>query len=273
MNPLISICIPTYNNADYIAETISSVLNQTYQNFELVIVDDRSKDKTVEIIKGFTDPRIKLVENDTNLGMHGNWNKALNLGKGEYLKLLCGDDIIYPRCLELQIGEFEKKENSDVVVVACRRKVIKSDGKESFGALYKLRPGKYEGKSAVKYCVSFGTNLIGEPMSVLFKASVFRENKIVLGSNNYLIDLDMYFKLLKYGNLIIQKDFLSAFRIYSASMTSSLGLKHAKYFNEFISQENMKADFGVKWYHLFVGKILAFNINIVRNCILYLNKK
>ena len=110
-------------------------------------------------------------------------------------------------------------------------------------------------------------------MSVLFKASVFRENKIVLGSNNYLIDLDMYFKLLKYGNLVIQGEFLSAFRIYSSSMTSSLGLKHAKYFSEFISQENMKTDFGVKWYHLFIGRILAFNINIARNIILYLNRK
>ncbi|HWY12168.1 MAG TPA: glycosyltransferase family 2 protein [Bacteroidia bacterium] len=272
MNPLISICIPSYNNADYITETISSVLNQTYQNFEIIIVDDCSKDNTVELIKSIADPRIKLVVNDTNLGMHGNWNKALSLGKGEYLKLLCGDDLIYPRCLELQLKEFEKKENQDVVMVACRRKVIRSDGKESLGALYKLRPGKYNGKSAVKYCVSFGTNLIGEPMSVLFKASVFRENNIVLGSNNYLIDLDMYFKLLKYGKLIVQNDYLAAFRIYNASMTSSLGLKHSKYFNEFISQKNMKADFGVKWYHLFIGRILAFNINIARNIILYLNK-
>src|SRR5690349_581871 len=106
MNPLISICIPAYNNEAYIAETISSVLSQTYSVFEIIIVDDCSTDNTVEVVRKFNDHRIRFYQNEKNLGMHGNWNRALSLAKGEYVKLLCGDDTIFPGCLQKQLDEF-----------------------------------------------------------------------------------------------------------------------------------------------------------------------
>ena len=76
MEPLVSVCIPAYNNAEYIKDTIDSILNQTYQNIELVIVDDNSKDNTYELIQGIGDERIKLYHNDKNLGMSGNCIEA-----------------------------------------------------------------------------------------------------------------------------------------------------------------------------------------------------
>ena len=87
---LVSVCIPAYNNADYICETIDSVLNQTYKNIELVIVDDNSNDNTLEIIKHYEakDNRVKVYHNDKNLGMAGNWNHCLELCNGEFIKLL-----------------------------------------------------------------------------------------------------------------------------------------------------------------------------------------
>jgi len=273
MKPLISICIPAYNNADYIAETINSVLSQSYKNFELIITDDCSKDDTVKIVKSFSDERIKLVINDSNLGMHGNWNKVLSLAKGDYMKLLCGDDLITPDCLEKQVAEFLKPGNEDVAVVACRRKIIKADGKVSMGAFYKFKPGKYKNAAAVKKCVAWGANLIGEPMAVLFKGKVYRENKIVLGSNNYLIDMDMYTKVLVYGNLVVQDEFLAFFRIYGGSMSSALGFKHARYLGEFISQQSLKDNFGVTQLNVFTGKVLAFFLSFARNMVLMLNRK
>ena len=79
--PLVSVCIPTYNNADYIEETMRSVLNQTYQNIELIIVDDQSEDGTVQVVKNVKDPRVKLFINEKNLGMSGNWNHCMELCK------------------------------------------------------------------------------------------------------------------------------------------------------------------------------------------------
>ena len=75
--PLVSVCIPAYNNAAYIKDTIDSILRQTYTNLELVICDDNSKDDTVEVIESIKDSRIKLIKNEKNLGMSGNWNNCL----------------------------------------------------------------------------------------------------------------------------------------------------------------------------------------------------
>ncbi len=95
-SPLISVILPTYNGEKYIAETLESVLNQTYKNLEIIITDDASKDKTVEIIKSYNDKRIKLYENENNLGIANNTNKALSLATGEFIMMQDHDDISSP---------------------------------------------------------------------------------------------------------------------------------------------------------------------------------
>jgi Glycosyltransferases involved in cell wall biogenesis len=75
--PLVSVCVPAYNNSRTIDAVIRSVLGQTLGDFELVVVDDRSSDGTAAIVRSHSDPRIRLVENERNLGHEGNWNKAL----------------------------------------------------------------------------------------------------------------------------------------------------------------------------------------------------
>jgi glycosyltransferase involved in cell wall biosynthesis len=267
MNSLVSICIPAYNNEAYIKETIHSVLNQTYTNFELIVVDDCSTDNTWAIIKEFTDKRLRTFKNDKNLGMHGNWQKALSLASGVYIKLLCGDDLIYPECILLQVKSFEDPTNSDVAMVSCKRQIITSKGEPVGGSFYKLFPGKYSGSQAMRYSTIFGTNLIGEPMSVLFRASVFKTNNIQLGSNNYLIDLDLYSKILKHGKILVLKNVLAAFRIYSTSMSGSLGWKHARMFKEFIHEDRFKKDFALTWYHLIIGTFVTYSITLARNII------
>ena len=91
-----------YNNARFIAQTITSVLTQTFLDFELLIYDDHSTDLSFDIAASFTDPRIKLYRNSGNLGPEGNWNKAISEVRGKYVKLVCGDDILFPQCLEKQ---------------------------------------------------------------------------------------------------------------------------------------------------------------------------
>ena len=110
--PLISVCIPCYNNEEFIACTIESVLNQTLNDFELVIVDDKSTDRTVSVVKDYADSRIKLIQNECNLGIGGNWNKALSCAVGKYVKLLCGDDVIYHDCLSRQVDILEHPSNA-----------------------------------------------------------------------------------------------------------------------------------------------------------------
>jgi glycosyltransferase involved in cell wall biosynthesis len=108
--PLVSVLMTAYNRERYIAEAIESVLSSTYQNWELIIVDDCSKDRTVEIAKSFvfTDDRIKVYVNERNLGQFQNRNKAASYAKGKYLKYLDSDDLIYPHGLEVMVWAIGK---------------------------------------------------------------------------------------------------------------------------------------------------------------------
>lgn len=101
---LVSIIMPAYNCADFIAESIRSVLAQTYTNWELLIVDDCSTDNTAEVIASFEDPRIHYIQNDHNIGTALTRNKALLKAKGRYIAFLDSDDLWLPTKLERQIA-------------------------------------------------------------------------------------------------------------------------------------------------------------------------
>ena len=112
---LISVVIPVYNREKYIKECIDSVLNQTYQNFEIIIVDDGSTDKTVEIIESINDERIKLFKNN-HLGVSEATNFAFKQINGEYIALLDSDDTMISDRLEYQFNYMENNQNIDVIV-------------------------------------------------------------------------------------------------------------------------------------------------------------
>ena len=97
-----------YNREKYIAEAIESVLASSFQDFELIIVDDCSRDHTVEIVRRYTsDPRLQVHVNEKNLGDYPNRNRAASLAKGQYLKYVDSDDYIYPRGLQIMVEMFE----------------------------------------------------------------------------------------------------------------------------------------------------------------------
>ena len=102
-SPAISVLMTTYNREKYVGAAIESVLNSTFENFELVIVDDRSKDQTVEIVREWQakDGRVKLYINEQNLGDYPNRNQAAAHATGKYLKYVDADDLIYPWGLQI----------------------------------------------------------------------------------------------------------------------------------------------------------------------------
>jgi glycosyltransferase involved in cell wall biosynthesis len=113
----VSVVIPTYNQVQYIGETVQSVLNQTHENLEIIIADDCSTDGTIEKIKKFAaqDNRIKLLLSERNKGIPSNFNRAFNACTGEYVAFLGGDDLMFPDKIEKQVLFLE--ENKDYVLV------------------------------------------------------------------------------------------------------------------------------------------------------------
>ena len=125
-----SICIPNYNYANYIGETIQSVLNQTYSNFEIIIADNSSEDESVAVAKSFDDSRISIFCNNYNIGFSPNLDKASQKAKGDYIILLSSDDIMYPNALEEYyniISKYHATKENLILMSACN--VINSKSK------------------------------------------------------------------------------------------------------------------------------------------------
>lgn len=112
--PKITVLMPVYNCELYIREAVDSILNQTFTDFEFLIIDDASTDNTVEIIKTYTDSRIKLIEKPSNTGYTNSLNYGLQIAKGAYIARMDGDDISLPERFERQVAFLEM--NSDIAL-------------------------------------------------------------------------------------------------------------------------------------------------------------
>jgi glycosyltransferase involved in cell wall biosynthesis len=102
--PLVSICLPVYNDADTVGETLSSLLGQSYPNFEIVISDNASTDGTREVVGSFRDHRIRYRRNETNVGAFPNWNLAIRDARGEHIAVYHADDVYHPDILAVESG-------------------------------------------------------------------------------------------------------------------------------------------------------------------------
>lgn len=142
--PEVSVLMPAYNREHYIEDSIQSILDQTYTNFELIILNDGSSDKTLEKIASFKDSRIRLLQNDQNRGIAFSRNRLLQEAKGKFLALLDSDDISFPERLEVQL-DFLKK-NQDLLMVGTPCVAIDQQGAKikSTWAFLQKRPTRPE---------------------------------------------------------------------------------------------------------------------------------
>ncbi|MCP8310247.1 MAG: glycosyltransferase [Candidatus Methylarchaceae archaeon HK01M] len=125
-SPKITILMSVYNGEKYLREAIDSILNQTFKDFEFLIINDGSTDRTVEILRSYHDSRIKIITNEKNMGLTKSLNKGLKIARSEYVARMDADDISYSRRLEVQY-EYMKK-NPDVGIVGSWNDVIDDKG-------------------------------------------------------------------------------------------------------------------------------------------------
>ncbi|NTW56803.1 MAG: glycosyltransferase [Chlorobiaceae bacterium] len=253
--PLVSVTIPMYNNAPFIAETIESVLSQTLADFELLIYDDHSTDGSWDIAASFTDQRIRLFRNHENLGPERNWNRAISEVKGKYVKLVCGDDILYPECLEKQVSAFEDPSNSGVSLVSCQRTIIDPEGKVLIRKVNFVDGGRKEPVDVIRKMIRMGTNIIGEPVCGLYPAELIAKTGGYSAVVPYTIDLDFWMQILKHGDLFVIDEPLCAFRISDLSWSSRIGDMRYQQFLEFMEHAAADESHEVTDLDLFIGRI------------------
>jgi glycosyltransferase involved in cell wall biosynthesis len=125
--PIVSVLLPVYNGANFLEEAISSVLSQSFEDFELIIRDNQSSDRSREIVECFEDPRIVFAQNKTNLGLFGNINGCLALALGEFVHLFSHDDVMHTNCLESQVRFL--REHTEAAMAYCGMRAIDAHGK------------------------------------------------------------------------------------------------------------------------------------------------
>jgi glycosyltransferase involved in cell wall biosynthesis len=219
--PLISICIPTYNHARFLAETLESVISQRNVDFEVIIIDDCSTDATSSIAHDFAlrDARITVHVNGQNLGMVPNWNRCMELAQGTYIKYLFGDDLFSsPDTLRLMVEAMERTPGT--VLVSSARTIIDEHSHPVDTVSH--FPGTFtsDGRDVIRRCVRRMTrhhNLIGEPSAVLFRKQV--AGRGFDPRYRQLVDLEMWFHLLEQGKFAYLAMPLCSFRHHEGQQT------------------------------------------------------
>lgn len=149
--PKVSILMSTYNNAVYLTRAINSVLNQSFSDFEFIIINDNSSDNTEEIIKSFNDQRIVYLKNEENKGLVFSLNKGLEIAQGELIARIDSDDWwIDEDKLKKQVEFLEK--NSEYALVGTWAKVYDKTGNELYGIVHPTEFKKIKEKMLIKNC-------------------------------------------------------------------------------------------------------------------------
>jgi glycosyltransferase involved in cell wall biosynthesis len=206
-----SIAIPTCNSEKFLKQTIESVLNQTYKDFELIICDDNSTDGTIELASFYADKdkRIRCFQNPNRLGLFPNFNQCIKYASGEYINILGHDDVMLPRNLEVKCQIFETYPN--VGIVASSVDIINDDGN-----LVDLNWGQYErdslelGKQWVINKVS-AHNPICCPF-VFLRRQTIEQAGLFSEQYSFVGDFEMWLRVALHADIYFVKEVLGYFR-------------------------------------------------------------
>ena len=225
MAPKVSVCLPVYNGERFLANAIESVSAQTYSDFELIIADDGSKDRSVEIIQSWQnrDNRIKFVRNESNLGLFKNYNRCLDLAQGEYIKTFAQDDLLHPECLSKMVDVLDN--HPSVKLVTSMRILIDSNG-ESIKSQRAPSPEQVfptnrviAGNEVLQRCLDPLINYIGEPVAVGFRKECVGEG--FDSRFHHVGDIEYWLRILLLGDCFVLPGVYSYFRCHDHSRSAT----------------------------------------------------
>lgn len=239
--PLVSVVTPVYNGADFLEECIESVLNQTYEHYEYIIVNNCSTDRTLEIALSYAqkDSRVRVHTNTEFVGVMENHNIALSLisPEAKYCKVVCADDFIFPECLAKMVEIAEANPSVGLVgSYTLAGKKVYFDGLEYDRKVVK-------GSEICRASLLGGPYVLGNPTSSLYRADLVRRTTAFYPSSSPHADTTACYQVLEHSDFGFVHQVLSYARIHPNSQ-SSRSIKHGLIF---LAKLDELARFGPKY--------------------------
>ncbi len=228
--PLVSICMPVYNAGKYLVQAIESALQQTYTHTEIIIVDDGSTDDTLHTALQYATMHssIHVHQNEKNLGLVGNWTKAIELAQGEWIKLLFQDDYLEPHCVATMLASAISHQ---VAFVLCHRNFVFDAGADEKNKIQfthylttandVFAKGKYTPEQSSQILKNYlFTNVLGEPICTLFTKKIYNDVGGFHLTMRQLVDYEFVLKIVLNYAFAFIPEALVHFRIHNASTSS-----------------------------------------------------
>jgi glycosyltransferase involved in cell wall biosynthesis len=212
MMPKVSVVMSVYNSAPYLKESIESILYQAFTDFEFIIIDDGSSDRSWEILTEYEnrDQRVRVFKNEENIGLTKSLNKGLKLAQGEYIARQDADDVAFPERFEKQVALLDK--HSEVVLTSCDIEVIDSEGHSVAKHQRACEP------ELVAWYLLFYNHLAGHSQ-VMFRRKSVEDLGGYCETYRYCQDYELWCRLVKVGDIVILPEVLQQQRLHSKSIS------------------------------------------------------
>ncbi len=214
----VSVCIPTFNKACHLRDSISSVLGQRFRDFELIVLDDASTDDTPAVVEAFHDPRLRYLRHPQNIGLVANFSRCLEVAGCEYVTIFHDDDVMMPELLEREVAVLDS--SPDVVLVHCAAQLIDGKGRV-FSAPPCPWPPLTQGNDFIRRYWSlkdYGVTMA----SVMLRRSVATRIGGFNADLKYSLDADLWQRMAFEGKVAFISDRLISNRVHAGQATSKI---------------------------------------------------
>lgn len=258
----ILVFVPTYNSEKYLRQCLDSVLQQTFQDWECVISDDASSDKSVEIAREYEkkDSRFRVLIHGFNVGAANNWNRAKENNNSFATKILCADDYLNPDALSMQLNILKRNKTA---IVFSERYIIFPNGRKLHPKLPKYA-SNISFNDAFKFYINLGRNIFGEPVTALFRTNLFVKSEGFDSRFEYAIDTSGYMAIARGHDVTFDNSVVGAFRVSKSQWSHKLRAKQFAHIFDFIDHLVEVEGIQVTKSEVLIGKIKVMGANLLR---------
>lgn len=220
--PLVSVVVPVFDGIPHLQALTDSLLSQTYAELEIVFSEGGGSDGSLTYLKSLSDPRVRIIEQSGHPTAGENWTRVTQAASGEFIKLVCQDDLLHPDAIQKQVDDLTAQPSA--VMAIAQRDIVDAKGRLLYAkrGCAGLRAGRQSGTRVIRAAFVQGTNVIGEPLAVLFRREPLLQAMPWSDANPLVLDLDCYQRVAPTGDVVVRMESLGAFRVSMSSWSTRL---------------------------------------------------